>query len=230
VTVSTEVRTTGPSHPQWNPDFCGTPLRDGRYCVRFKSKRADGSRRPGCAHHARMSIRSSENQTTAGNYSYVLREEVSAKFNALRAKSDLLDLTDELALFKALITQGIEQLSKEDEFSLGEAEWIFDKLERVSTLVATIVKIRNDTALTVAEIHFIQVQLAAILKRYVPAEQLRAAVEELFKLTSTQPQSKLGYSDTIVDGEVVKGESTLGEFSYLEDTLQNLGDYGSSEQ
>jgi len=224
------VRITGPSHPDWNPNFCGAPLRDGRFCTRFRSLRADGSRRSGCAHHAKVSIQQSENQTMMGNYSYVLREEVSAKFNALRAKADLLDLTDELALFKALITQGIEHLSKEEDFSLGEAEWIFDKLERVSTLVATIVKIRNDTALTVAEIHFIQVQLASILKRYVPAEQLRAAVEELFKLTSTGPQSQLGYSDRIVDGEVVRGESTLGEFSYLEDTLQNLGDYGSSEQ
>ena len=118
----------------------------------------------------------------------------------------------------------------ESNFTLLETEWIFDKLERVSVLVERIVKIRNDTALTVAEIHFIQTQMATILKKYVPENVLRSAVEELFSLTSTEPQSRLGYSDKIIDGEVVKGESALGAFSYLGDELEKLGDYGSSKQ
>lgn len=197
--------------------------------MKWKSLRTDGTRRDFCVLHFERKIDTVDKRVTnkgrVTQASYVLREEISAKFSAFINSTELLDLTKELILFRSYLSQGLEHWQElEDKFTFSEADWVFNRVERLSKLIETIVRIRNDTALTVAEVHYIQVAVATILKKYVPTERLREAVEEIFKLTATAEHTEVDpYYDKVVDGEVVEGDCTLGEFEYVLNSHGVLG-------
>lgn len=202
-----ECRQVGPSHPQWNPNWCGKKKKDGTYCVAWRQNRADGSKMKHCHFHSRSTLYCAENWMKTGQYSYVLRAEVGAKFEAFRQRTDLLNLEEELALFKTYFSQGLtrwqEVATEENRFE--EIQWVMTQVERLSKLVETIVRIRNDTALTVAEIHYLQVNIARILKKYLTEDQLRPAIEEIFSITETNKQSRTNErTHQLIDGEVVR--------------------------
>jgi len=139
---------------------------------------------------------------TTGMSSYALREEVSAKLRHFSQDYQKLDLMDELAVFRAYIAKGLELWEGQGDLSLEEASWVFDKMERVGGIVEKIVRLRNETALTIAEVHFVQVSMATILKRFVPPEHLRSAVEELMRITASK-SSETAPNEFVVDGVVV---------------------------
>jgi len=218
-----ELRKVGPSHPEWDARRCGKRLKNGLYCTRFRSRRKDGSRRQYCPQHYNSQINREEKRVIESGYSYVLREELSAKFNYIKNEGKLLDLENELALFRTYLARGVERLNTAEgskEFEL-EAEWVFDKVERLTQLILGVVKVRNDTALTVAEIHYLQQGIAKILKKYLPEESLRGAVEELYALTAAEPQTKLRYDEKVEDGIVVQGEDPIApQFRYIRKFLE----------
>ena len=217
-----ELRKVGPSHPEWNAAWCGKKLPNGLYCTKWKTRRPDGSRRDYCSHHFRGKVNADTKRVINGGSSYVLREEVAAKFNVIRSGTNLLDLQDEIALFRAYLSQGVENLNLADkpkDFML-ESEWIFDKVERLTNLIVMVVKVRNDTALTVAEIQYLQQGIATILKKYLPEDVLRGAVEELFALTAVTPQVRMKCDDVFEDGKIVKGEDPIDpKFRYIRSVI-----------
>lgn len=222
MSVRHECKLQGPSHEQWNPLYCGAKLNDGTYCVRYRVKRVDGTHAPKCPTHLKEAIsREVSAVRSRERDSYLLREEVSAKFRVLRDNPNLLDLQDELAIFKAYLDAGLQRWQDSNEkLEFEEISWVFDKIEQLSILIERIIRIRNETALTIAEIHYLQVQIAKILKKYIPEEKLRPALEELFKITSSERQTDLTYRDRIEEGIIVKGESRLGpDFAYVGDFL-----------
>lgn len=192
-----------PEDKGWNENWCGHKKRDGSYCKSWKTKRVDGSRRDKCYAHGSLN-RPQIYHTNRGRYSGVLRAELSAKLHAQIQAINTLDLSEELALIRAYLCQAIEKW-REEEFSIEETNWIFKAVEQVSRLTETIVRMRNQTALTAAEVHLVQVGLAEIMKRYVPAKDLGNAVEDLFRITSGSDgtRTKMDHYDRVVGGVVV---------------------------
>lgn len=205
------MKYVGPNHPDWDEKYCGWRLPGGTFCVKLRSRRADRSTRKYCHWHTEEQLDMASVRVAHGKNSYVLRDEVAAKFNAFRQNTQLLDLTEEVSLFRAYLVQGIEHWQREGELSLDEINWALTGIERFSKLVETVVRIRTTTALTVAEINYLQAGVAAIFKEFVPPENLRPAIEAVFKLTANTEQTKMNYDDYIIDGVVVKGEDPLPE-------------------
>lgn len=198
-----------PGDPGWDERWCGYRIGEDRYCRKWRRILPDGSHGKYCHHHARFALVLAESVMQSG--SYLLREEVSAKFRAFAQKADLLDLTEELGILKAYLSAGLEHWSKEEEITLEEISWVFAYIERLSNVIGTIVKIRNSTALTTAEIHYVQVAIAAVLKKFIPPDQLRAAMEALFAVTANEHQTQLKAWNSIENGVVEEGEDPLLE-------------------
>lgn len=205
-------RQQGPEHPDWDERRCGFKKRDGAHCIAFRRRYVDGSLDERCRAHGggnqkQIAIAISR---TAGS-SYILRREVAAKFRAFNNLSDRLDLSDEIDLFRSYLAAALEKWQEKGELELEEVEWVMTAIEKLARLVETVVRIRNTTALTIADIVYLQAGIAKLFKTYVPPEQHRRALEELFALTQTEPGTEMKkYYDTVEDGEVVHHpDSTL---------------------
>lgn len=94
------------------------------------------------------------------------------------------NLADELALMRALLQDVLGKLTASPDAETREA--ITTLVGEIRQLVSTIVKVRNSTALTGQEIQLFMLCMSGILQKYVPAERLPDAVNEL--RTAFQPR------------------------------------------
>lgn len=207
------LKEQGPSHPDWDKRKCGHRLDDGTYCLAWRRRLADGTQGTLCGNHARVT-----SPYFSKSRSYLLREDVQAKFENFKQATDQLDLKEELALFRAYLAKGLEKWQEEGELEFAEIHWVMDSIDRLSKLVQTIVTIRNSTALTMAEIQFLQLGMSQVLKKYVPTEALRSAVEDLYRLTSRGHNTLLAKNEKIIDGQVAEYDPKEGvdpKFHYI---------------
>jgi len=103
-----------------------------------------------------------------GRYANVFRQELADKFLAASEDTTPLDLLPELAVQRALLAQHIDRVSQKVKPSLGDLKSISQMAEDVVRTAATIAKVRNDNALTIAEVKFIQVGMIRLIEKYVP--------------------------------------------------------------
>ncbi len=155
---------------------CGAKTRGGGTCKRAPLK---GKRR--CKLHggATPSGPASAN-FKHGRYAKVFRGELAEKFLHATEETAPLDLLPELAVQRAVLAQHIEKISFKGKTSIDELKSISMLAEDVVRTAATIAKVRNDTALTVAEIKFVQMNMMRLLEKYVPdPNRRRNFIEEL---------------------------------------------------
>jgi hypothetical protein len=116
-----------------------------------------------------------------GRYAKVFRGALAEKFLHATEETAPLDLLPELSVQRALLSQHIETISqKTNKPSIAELKSISVLAEDVVRTAATIAKVRNDTALTVAEIKFVQMNMLRLLEKYVPdPNRRRNFIEEL---------------------------------------------------
>lgn len=139
-----------------------------------------------CRMHGGKSLKGAEHPNfKSGNYS-IYREHISDKLKekvAAFQDADPLDLTHELALTRALLAEFLSRFvtgTNLDGISISIAS---DLIDRINKTVATISKIKNDTALTGAEVTFLAVSMVALLDRYVDDPAKREAFkQEIFSL------------------------------------------------
>lgn len=62
---------------------------------------------------------------------------------------------------------------------------ILDLVDEIRKALNTINQIQTRSALTAAEVDFLQARIAEILKSYVPPEERRQALDELRQITDT---------------------------------------------
>lgn len=106
---------------------------------------------------------------------------LKTKISQLQDLPDLLDLTDELVLAKALLQESISS----GTYSQSDIEKKFGLITKLASLVETTVNIKNTSALTQAEIQLIFVGLAQLTHEFVPAEKQQAFVDKLRELSGT---------------------------------------------
>lgn len=102
-----------------------------------------------------------------GRYATVFRGQLAEKFLHATEEEAPLDLLPELAVQRAVLAQHIEKVSNKIKVEIGDLNAISRLTEDVVRTAATIAKVRNETALTIAEVKFIQVGMMRLLEKYV---------------------------------------------------------------
>jgi hypothetical protein len=112
-----------------------------------------------------------------GRYSVTHRASLAAKHQRFLEDPRPHDLTDELALMRALLQDYLDRYVDGVSLPALEIERFFGMLETVSRLVERISRIFNETALTQAEVRLLEVGVVDIITRYVndPVQRLALA-------------------------------------------------------
>lgn len=159
---------------------CGAKTRSGKPCVN------PGMENGRCRMHGGKSLKGAESPTFKHGKSSIYKDYIPAQIKEKVAgfmDADPLDLTHELALTRALLAQFLSLFvdgTRLDAISISIAS---DLVDRINKTVATISKIKNDTALTGAEVTFLAVSMVALLDRYVDDPAKREAFkQEIFSL------------------------------------------------
>jgi len=156
--------------------LCGAKLRSGGTC---KQSPMRGKKR--CRLHGGATPSGpASTHFKDGRYARVFRGQLAEKFLHASEEPAPLDLLPELAVQRAVLAQHIDRVSNRGQPTLNDLKSISMLTEDVVRTAATIAKVRNDTALTVAEIKFIQLGMMRLVEKYVPdPNRRRNFIEEL---------------------------------------------------
>lgn len=161
------------------PRCTGTAKRSGKQC---ELPAVSGSTK--CRVHGGLTPKGTESPNYLhGRYSSSVPAELQEKIHELD-NFDILDLTDELQTQRALIASYIERYQKGvnmTEFSIGT---VISWFNSVGVMVERIMKMRNETALTSAELALLKMRTADLVVKYIDSpERQRAFVIELFQIS-----------------------------------------------
>lgn len=140
-----------------------------------------------CRLHGGKSLRGVESPSfKGGRYSKYAPATMQEKISELD-DYPLLDLVDELQTQRALLSQHMARHPDGVPMSENTISTMMSWLNSIGAMVERIMKIRNDTALTGAEIAHLKARTAELVVRYIDdPEKRRAFVIELFQLN--QPE------------------------------------------
>jgi hypothetical protein len=111
-----------------------------------------------------------------GRYSLKHRAALADKLQTFLADPRPGDLTDELALMRALLQEYIERYPDGSDLTITEIGHLMGMVEAIGRLVERIARIVNQNALTVAEVQLLQARLADVLIRYIDDPAIRLAI------------------------------------------------------
>ena len=150
---------------------CGAKTRNGGTC---KNPPINGHGR--CRMHGGKTPRGPASANFKhGLYATAFKEEMRQKFDAASSIDDPLDLLPELAAQRALFVSYVERFQPGIQISLADIDALMRWSDSIGRTIERIVKNRNETALTVAEISFIKAGIIALLSEFVPDVDRRSA-------------------------------------------------------
>lgn len=160
-------------------EFCGAKLR-GKDRTCRKSPMANGR----CRLHGGLTPSGPESANYVhGRYAESFKGVLAEKFKEAEGDGKPLDLLPELYVQRALLSQYIETVTKKKTPGIVDLKRISMLVEDVVKTAATIAKVRNDTALTIAEVRFFQSSVTRLLEKYVPdPDKRRNFISELYTL------------------------------------------------
>ncbi len=183
---------------------CGAKTRGGGTC---KKPPVPGKKR--CRLHGGATPSGPDSANYKhGRYATVFRGALAEKFLHASEETAPLDLLPELSVQRAILAQHIETISqKTNKPSIDQLKSISVLAEDVVRTAATIAKVRNDTALTIAEIKFIQQGMMRLIEKYVTdpnrrrdfIEELRGLVPGRDDAASEQPAAVPALAETTSD-------------------------------
>ena len=138
-----------------------------------------------------------------GRYATVFRGKLAEKFRQASGEEIPLDLLPELAVQRTLLSQHIEKISGKSNPTLADLKNISALAEDVVKTAATVAKMRNDTALTIAEVRFLQIGLTRLLEKYVTdpnkrrdfISDLRKLIPERIDADGGEPESVPAFAE-----------------------------------
>ena len=107
-------------------------------------------------------------------YSLKHRQALAEKAKTFEADPIPWDLSAELALMRTLLQDYLDRFQDGITMPAEDIERIFGMLETISRLVERVAKIINSTALTMAEVKYLQARIVDLLNTYVPDPDQRA--------------------------------------------------------
>ncbi|WP_263842055.1 hypothetical protein [Salinibacter sp.] len=108
------------------------------------------------------------------------RDGLEEKIRQYREDENPAGQWDELALLRALLQEWLDDLGTLDEDAVSV---ILDLQREIRRTLDTINKIQTRSALTAAEVEYLQARIADLFKSYVPEESRDDALNELKQLT-----------------------------------------------
>jgi hypothetical protein len=157
-------------------ETCGAKTRAGTPC---KQKAGWGTDHVGEGRCKLHGGKGSGRPIIHGRYSFKHKESLREKQRIFLNDPDAGNLLPELALLRALLQDYLDRLGddmKLSHFNVGHVQGLVTDIGRH---VERIARIQNQTALTIAEVQFIQVALKEIIGKYVPEERLDEFFTEL---------------------------------------------------
>lgn len=156
---------------------CGAKKRDGTRC------RAPAMPNGKCRIHGGKSLAGADSpQFKSGIYSKYAPAKIQDKVDHY-LNADPFDLTHELALTRALLADYLSRFEI-SPLSAGDVDMLTILVDRVRKTVETIVKIRNDSALTAAEVTYLASRIVGLLDKYIDDPEKREACKlELLSFT-----------------------------------------------
>lgn len=158
---------------------CGAKTRAGSPCQRPAGWGTDHAGKGRCKLHGGNAGAPIKH----GRYSKVLPQKIQARLQLLE-DSDPLDLIEEVNIQRALFADYIARFD-DAKLTASDIQFMFNWLNDISRMVERIVKIRNESALTAAEVAYLAARIPEVVTRYVDdTEKQRAFVRELLSITS----------------------------------------------
>jgi hypothetical protein len=164
-------------HDRSEADLCGGECTDGTPCKRPAGWGTDHVGEGRCKLHGGNAGRPPKH----GRYSVKAREGLEDKIWQYREEENPAEQWDELALLRALLQEWLDDLGTLDEDAVSV---ILDLQREIRRTLDTINKIQTRTALTQAEVEYLQARMADVLKTHVPKERRADAIEDLKALTT----------------------------------------------
>ena len=158
-------------------DLCGAETRSGAPCKQPAGWGTEHVGRGRCKLHGGNAGRPVKH----GRYSVKARSGLEEKIRQYREDENPAEQWDELALLRALLQEWLDNLDALDEDTISV---ILDLQKEIRRTLDTINKIQTRTALTQAEVEYLQARMADVLKTHVPRERLSDAIDDLKRLTS----------------------------------------------
>jgi len=117
---------------------------------------------------------------THGRYAAKRRESLQEKIEEYREEDDPAEMWEELALLRAVLQEWLAEVKTLDEDTVGV---ILDLQDSIRCTLDTLNKMKARTALTAAEVEYLQARIADVFESYVPEEKHGEALDTLKKIT-----------------------------------------------
>lgn len=158
---------------------CNAKTRSGTHCKNLAMPNGK------CRMHGGASLKGAElPQYKHGRYSKYAAPALQTQIDEL-GQFDILDLADELQTQRALIASYMQRYQESKgnmtEFSIGT---VISWFNSVGVMVERMMKIKNETALTSAELALLKMRTADLVVKYIDTpEKQRAFIIELFGIS-----------------------------------------------
>jgi len=152
-------------------DICGAQTRDGSPCKRPAGWGTDSSEGR-CKQHGGAGGRPPKH----GRYAAERSDSLQEKIREYREDPDPAEMWEELAVLRAVLQEWLSDMDAVTEDSVGV---LLDLQNAIRRTLDSINKIQTRSALTAAEVEYLEARVADIFRAYVPKENREAAVEEL---------------------------------------------------
>lgn len=158
--------------------YCNGRRDDGTLC---QQRAGWGTDHPGegrCKLHGGSSLRGVDHpnykhgQRISKRYETALKSTLAASYDSLE-DDDAFDIADELRLQRALLLDYMQ--AKDSAITAADRELLMQWSERISKTAERMTRMRNDTALTAAEIKLIAARLADVVSRHIAEPEKQAA-------------------------------------------------------
>jgi len=148
-------------------DICGATCRDGSDCQRVAGWGTGHKGEGRCSYHGGKGGAPIKH----GRYS-TKKHALQDKLEQYRTEDDPGDLWEELALLRALLQRQLDS----DDIEEGAVVTLVQEIRRT---LDTINKIMARTALTTAEVEYLQAAVADVIRSYVPDRNRSDALDAL---------------------------------------------------
>jgi hypothetical protein len=155
-----------------DPDICGAATNDETPCQRPAGWGTDHVGDGRCKTHGGNGGRPPKH----GRYAATRSESLQEKIQEYREDPDPAEMWDELAVLRGVLQEWLSDMDGVTEDDVGV---LLDLQNAIRRTLDSINKIQTRSALTAAEVEYLQARVADLFKTYVPQSERDAAIREL---------------------------------------------------
>lgn len=173
-------------------NHCGGKTRSGGKCKRPAGWGTDHAGTGKCKLHGGSTLRGVEHPNFKhGGYTKYIPDSIREKAQAFEADANPTDLLSELAMLRAFLAEFLSRYEGSMLMNAGSIQIVLSLSNDIRKYVDTIVKLRNQTALTAAELMFIADRIPELAAKYIDDPDLQEQfIAELFSVPGFEEPSQ----------------------------------------